>query len=426
MTNRLLAGVASIAMLLGASAASAADLGGNCCADLEERVAELEATVARKGNRKVSLTISGVVHKAILMHDNSDLPFADKLNFVDPSHDPSRVRIAGEGRIGKDTKAGFVIEIAFANPSARGADVGAGILAVPNTPDGKSELSFGDSGMVTRHSYAYVDSVLGKISIGHTSTATDGIIELTTANTALAVRPLQLSPVSFGGAVSYLNLPYDGGRANVVRYDTPILAGFMATATWSDTETWDAALRYVGEAGGFRFVAGIGYRDAKTETMASIVNLLNVLTMDVVGSHKAVSGSASVKHVMSGLFATGFYSRLDYDLTGVVSLNVPVIGGSFAAPLGSVRVAGYGGQAGWERNVFGFGATTIYGEWQKIEQLTGDDLKVLGGGIVQSIDGLGMDIYGTVRRMDIGAPTPLCMGICKDTTIFMLGAKVSF
>ncbi len=49
----------------GMSMASAADLGGNCCADLEERVAELEATVAKKGNRKVSLTISGQVNKLI-------------------------------------------------------------------------------------------------------------------------------------------------------------------------------------------------------------------------------------------------------------------------------------------------------------------------------------------------------------------------
>ena len=43
--------------------AKAADLGGNCCADLEERIAELEATTARKGNRKVTLTISGEVSK---------------------------------------------------------------------------------------------------------------------------------------------------------------------------------------------------------------------------------------------------------------------------------------------------------------------------------------------------------------------------
>jgi hypothetical protein len=45
-------------MMLGASvSAQAADLGGDCCADLEERVAELEATTARKGNRKVKLEI---------------------------------------------------------------------------------------------------------------------------------------------------------------------------------------------------------------------------------------------------------------------------------------------------------------------------------------------------------------------------------
>ena len=35
--------------------ANAADFGGDCCADLEERIAELEATTARKGNTKVKL-----------------------------------------------------------------------------------------------------------------------------------------------------------------------------------------------------------------------------------------------------------------------------------------------------------------------------------------------------------------------------------
>ena len=50
--------------------ANAADLGGNCCADLEERIAELEATTARKGNRKVSLTISGWVTEQIMGWDD--------------------------------------------------------------------------------------------------------------------------------------------------------------------------------------------------------------------------------------------------------------------------------------------------------------------------------------------------------------------
>jgi hypothetical protein len=39
-----------IATGLGMKTASSADLGGDCCADLEERVAELEATTVRKGN----------------------------------------------------------------------------------------------------------------------------------------------------------------------------------------------------------------------------------------------------------------------------------------------------------------------------------------------------------------------------------------
>ena len=37
----------------------AADLGGDCCADLEERVAELEATTVRKGNKKVKVELYG-------------------------------------------------------------------------------------------------------------------------------------------------------------------------------------------------------------------------------------------------------------------------------------------------------------------------------------------------------------------------------
>ena len=50
-----LALVLGVGLLIGTAPARAADLGGDCCADLEERIAELEATAARKGNRKVSL-----------------------------------------------------------------------------------------------------------------------------------------------------------------------------------------------------------------------------------------------------------------------------------------------------------------------------------------------------------------------------------
>ena len=46
--------------------------GGDCCLDLEERLAELEAAGARKGNPKVTLTITGYVTKQIMFWDDGD------------------------------------------------------------------------------------------------------------------------------------------------------------------------------------------------------------------------------------------------------------------------------------------------------------------------------------------------------------------
>jgi hypothetical protein len=65
----LLAAAGLFAGGIGVPSAMAADLGGDCCADLEERVAELEATVARKGNRRMSLIISGQVSTAVMAWD---------------------------------------------------------------------------------------------------------------------------------------------------------------------------------------------------------------------------------------------------------------------------------------------------------------------------------------------------------------------
>ena len=62
------AGLGALALV--STSAQAADLGGDCCADLEERVAVLEATTARKGNRKVSLTVSGWMNQALLVWDD--------------------------------------------------------------------------------------------------------------------------------------------------------------------------------------------------------------------------------------------------------------------------------------------------------------------------------------------------------------------
>ena len=77
-TSSRIAIAAALGLTLGgfafkATPAQAADLGGDCCADLEERVAELEATTVRKGNKKVSVTLSGWVVKSINWWDDGDI-----------------------------------------------------------------------------------------------------------------------------------------------------------------------------------------------------------------------------------------------------------------------------------------------------------------------------------------------------------------
>ena len=52
----------------------AADLGGDCCADLEERVAELEATTVHKGNKKVTVTLYGRVNRIVNFWDDGAVP----------------------------------------------------------------------------------------------------------------------------------------------------------------------------------------------------------------------------------------------------------------------------------------------------------------------------------------------------------------
>src|SRR5499426_3314351 len=80
----------------GVSPAKAADLGGDCCADLEERVAELEATTARKGNRRVSLTVSGWVNRSLLYWNDS---FQQDIYSVDQGLNTSRFRFVGNAKI---------------------------------------------------------------------------------------------------------------------------------------------------------------------------------------------------------------------------------------------------------------------------------------------------------------------------------------
>src|SRR5262249_32681781 len=135
----------------------AADLGGDCCADLEERVAELEATTVRKGNKKVSITLYGQVNKAVLFWDDH----VEKNTYtVDNNYESSRFGFKGSAKIAGDWKGGYRLEI---EPTqANSARLNQFNDDNANDPLGPLNV---------RHSYIYVNNAkYGEVRLGLTAT----------------------------------------------------------------------------------------------------------------------------------------------------------------------------------------------------------------------------------------------------------------
>lgn len=372
--KRSLFSIAAVAALffLPPTSATSADLGGSCCADLEERIAELEATTARKGGKKVSLSISGQISKSLMYVDEGG---ESDFSIIENSAAESLVRFDGRAAIMAGWSAGYALEI--------------GVGGFGDGEDGGSPVGAND--LYVRKSFVYVESPAGRVGIGRQSQATDGIAEMTTANTAVAARKLSLRPINGPEAGDALDL-WDGTRADVVRYDSPaIIKGLVISAAWSpntddDSDIWDVAIRYAGEEGGFRFTGGVGYR------VGVVVPGVGSGGADDV---KVFSGSASLMHITSGLFVSGAYGQLD-----------PGAGGN---------VTGWHLQGGIEQAFLtSLGKTTLFAEYADADDI---DTNLYGGGIVQAIDAAALDLYVSGRRVEVED---------GEATLIMAGARVKF
>jgi predicted porin len=382
-----------------ASNAMAADLGGNCCADLEERVAELEATAARKGNRKVSLTVYGQVNQSIVWHDDEFGYREGKLTVRDNDAAMSRFGFRGDAKIRPDLSAGYVIEIGF----------------------GSTDFGTSGSNLTIRHNYLYLKSDrLGRVNLGQTSQVTDGLYEINLANALVTPGGMDeagqvLNPIH----ALVFSTPFDGSRKQGVYYSTPTIAGFVISAGWShDTQSgqaklsdpllgndandhWEVALRYAGEFNGVRLAAGIGYRATEANTAPSLDKIRN-------WDNDTILGSASVMHTPTGLFLSGGYATTQYD-----------------TPIGDVDNDGWWLMTGVERNFFGPGATTLFAEYSEVSHdnsvlpLDLLDGRYWGLGAVQKIDAAAMDLYINFRNYDLTE-------IGHDANVVVGGAIIRF
>lgn len=349
------------------SPATAADLGSSCCSDLEERIANLEAVAATKGNRKVTLVISGQVSRAILYV--SEDGFNDK-KLIDNTNSPTRFTFSGNGKISPNVKAGFILEVGLGNA----ADLDKIVELALNGANTNNDL-------MVRHAAAWIEGEPGRLTMGKTSQSTDNFDEMSTANTIVASRLLSFGPLTAVYGFGF-DTPFDGARREVVRYDSPTLAGFIGSASWSGDHQWDAALRWATEAGGFRMMGGLGYRADSNYGSG-------LLTFPV--EFTTVLASGSVMHMVSGLFVTGMYADSNFNGSHLKAWHVQ---GGIEAALAPT----------------GFGKTTFYGEFMRLTDTDGILLgsgDAWGFGVVQAVDNAALDIFVGYRRYDDSLQTGL-------------------
>lgn len=339
---------------------------------LEERVAELEATSARKGNRKVKLTLSGHVNEAVLFWDDGRERNA---YVVSNNASRTRFRFTGDAKINGDWSAGYLLEIAvrYANSANRSQVSASGSAATSSN---------GSNAFDIRHSAWWLDSkTFGRVWVGNTGTATDGITEINLSNVTsggpdasdynngfrLRSATGALTSLSYGSIRNGGNFSVgEGDRNNTVKYVSPTLLGLNFQAAWSDDDAWDIALRYSGEFSGFRFAAGVGYQESRSQFAAGSAGCANVGPGGSVNSTSSTVGcsevglSASAMHVDTGLFLTGAYG-IARDNNRQNFTNV-----------GRVREddSFWFVQGGIEKNYFGFGPTTLFAQY--VNAHTGD------------------------------------------------------
>lgn len=397
--------------------ALAADLGGNCCADLEERIAELEATTARKGNRKVSLKISGWVHEGLFAWDDG----VERNVYVGTNAlRQDRFRFTGDAKIGNGWSAGYLLEIGLNGANSKQF----------------SQDSTGSGGVVLRKSAWHIkNKELGTVTVGKYQTATWHLIDNVDTLLTRSVSDYEAAGVGIGafkirvdgayvGNTTWINVmggfnngtSGQSGIRNIVRYDTPDFAGFVGTASWGEDDEMELALNYRGELGDFVLNGSVGYGES-TDPDAN-----GSQCSDSVGTGKCRwwGTGALVQHVPTGLFVWGGYGSNEIELTPAQA----------AAGADDQSDTWYV-QAGIEKQWLALGKTNFFGEYRhdNVGLSRGADsseLEFWAGGVVQEIDNAEMLLYALYRHYGGEIESGGITSNLDDFDMVITGAKIDF
>jgi hypothetical protein len=426
--------------------AKAADLGGDCCADLEERVAELEATTARKGNRKMSLTVTGQVHRSVIWYDDGHS--STTYYGLDNTNASSRFIFLGNARVTPKVRMGFeiMIEIEAGGTSSKVSQfdedgkVGAQIGGPGSFNQHNVDAYFGDA---RRAAWWIEHDDLGRLTVGRYDNA--GVLATIDLTGHLFLGASASFTLLNGGffirgpqgqyyATTWANIAdpasASSGRTELVRYDSPVWHGFiLGTFIAEAGDYYGGQIRYAGEHHGFRLAGAIGYERITDIATPNVVTPLDIAFTGRRPDITAWGIALSAMHVPTGLFVQGHYNGVDFgdDAIGTAS-------GYWGQSTANKKDTGHWlVQAGVSRNWFGYGNTSVYGEYGRatdwgadiigcgasqtgcgatagrnyttagftaVNGVTETDLSVWGLGIAQTFDAAATAVYLGYRHME--------------------------
>lgn len=362
----------------------------DCCADLEERIAELESMAARKGNRKVSVTISGRVSQQMTYWNDG----VESDVYITGAGAPTHFKFTGSAQIDPRWSAGYILQMEMFGPQ-------------------RYQLSQDDSSGVGPEFYLwqsawYIDSKdYGRLSVGRQSHGSDDTAlgvdasgSLGPANWVLmdgsgyfvlvdGIRTgFKWNAIVFCQHISGgFGADCNGATTNSVRYDTPTMNGFLFSASWGEDDFWDVAVRYGETHGDIKVNAAAAYSHNTKKLGGTRPNERRDSSYTQAGIY--------LEHMPTGLFVHGAYGREDNDHKtegGRPLLNSDV----------------YYVKAGVRHRWLEMGTTVLFAEaGQYFDMLheslldngaTSSQLDRFGVGVVQEIDAASMSVWLKYRR----------------------------
>ena len=208
----------------------------------------------------VEFSVSGHVNRALISVDGGAND--GDLQHVDANSSQTRFRFTGSEELDSGLTAGVQWEVGGTGPFS------------------------------TRHANVYLSSVGGKLTLGHASTAADGM-----AHARLG------GPSWLGGVTNWCSYhstgpacpSNDGGRMPVVRYDTPAIGPASIAVSAGENDYWDAKLSIAGSMGDAGYSVRIGHTGKyETQEVTADPDMHPHETSETVDAGEITTASAAV------------------------------------------------------------------------------------------------------------------------------------